>query len=176
MIRKATIADTAAVADTYTALLLHEQTHGSHSNWKLGVYPTAQYAEETAAAGMLFVLEENSEICASMVLNHNQADEYAGIAWKFPAEPEQVLVIHTLCIPPERAGHGYATQMMRFAAQYARAQNWTVIRLDTYEHNEPAKRLYLKNGFHLAGSADALLHGVISEQLVYLECDMTQEA
>ena len=46
MIRKAERTDIPAIADTYTALLTHEENYGSNSNWKLGVYPTSSVPEE----------------------------------------------------------------------------------------------------------------------------------
>lgn len=139
MIRKAEKADIAAIADTYTRLLTYEQQHNSHSNWKLGVYPTIDVPESKVPTGTMYVLEENDEICASMVLNNDQAPEYSDIEWKYSAAGEQVLVIHTLCIPPQKAGNGYGRKMVEFAKEYALKHGCTVIRIDTYAHNEPAK-------------------------------------
>ena len=139
MIRKAEKKDIPAIAETYTALLTWEKEHGGQSNWVLDVYPTAAVPGEKVPRGEMFVLEEDGEICASMVLNQEQLPEYAGIPWAYAADPEHVLVIHTL------------------------------IRIDTYAHNERAKALYLKNGFRLAGYADSLFMGVIPEELAFLE-------
>ena len=169
-IRIADPKDIRAIADTYTALLTFERENGSHSNWQLGVYPTVEVAEAKVPAREMYVLEDGGEICASMVLNHDQADEYAGVNWLYPAEDEQVLVIHTLCIPPEKAGRGYGTQMIEYAKEFARKKRCSVIRIDTYSHNEPAKALYQKNGFRIAGYGDILLQGLIPEEQVYLEC------
>lgn len=120
-------------------------------------------------AGEMFVLEERDSICASMVLNHDQAEEYKDIPWSFAADESQVLVIHTLCIPPDKAGHGYGGEMVRFAEEYAKKSGCTVIRIDTFAHNEPVKSLYRKNGFRIAGYGHILLQGLIPEEQVYLE-------
>ena len=117
----------------------------------------------------MYVLEDQGEICASMVLNHEQAEEYAGVSWQYPAQPPEVLVIHTLCIPPQKAGQGYGAQMVDFAKEFAAASGCRVIRIDTYAHNEPAKRLYQKHGFRIAGYGEMLLQGKIREAQVYLE-------
>lgn len=169
MIRKATPADVAAIAQTYTRLLTHEQQNGRNSNWRLDIYPTAQSAEQAVQAGEMYILEQDGQLVASMVLNNNQAAEYQQMPWQYAAEPEQVLVIHTLCIPPEQSGRGLATQMLNFAKEFAQNTGCHVIRLDTYAHNEPAKRLYQKHGFHIVGYADALLQGLIPEELVFME-------
>ncbi len=171
MIRKAKITDIIAIADTYTALLKHEQQYGSNSNWKLDVYPTIAVPEAKVPTGTMYVLEENGEVCASMVLNHDQAEEYAEIEWQYPGEKDRVLVIHTLCIPPQKAGRGYGRQMVEFAKNYGAEAGCTTLRIDTYAHNEPAKRLYLNCGFRIAGYGRILLQGLIEEEQVYLECE-----
>lgn len=169
VIRVAELRDIQAIADTYTALLTFEQENGGYSNWQLNVYPTVMVAETKVSAREMYVLEDGGEICASMVLNHDQADEYDAVNWQYPAKAEQVLVIHTLCIPPEKAGCGYGTKMVKYAKALARESGCKAIRIDTYSHNEPAKALYQKNGFRIAGYGDILLQGLIPEEQVYLE-------
>lgn len=172
MIRRAKKEDIAAIAETYRELLTYEQEFGSNSNWKLDVYPTIAVPKSKIPTGTMYVLEENGEVCASMVLNHEQADEYAEINWQYPGEGDCVLTIHTLCIPPRKASHGYGRQMVEYAKQCAAETGCTVIRIDTYAHNEPAKRLYLNNGFRIAGYGRILLQGLIEEEQVYLECEV----
>ncbi len=169
MIRKAQMADVAAIAATYTQLLEHEACQGSHSNWRLNIYPTAASAKQAVLAGQMYVMESEGGICASMVLNNHQAEEYAAMPWQYPAAAEQVLVIHTLCIPPSQSGKGLASQMLNFAKAFARDSGCQVIRLDTYAHNEPAKSLYQKHGFRIVGYAPSLLQGLIPEEQVFLE-------
>lgn len=169
MIRKAIESDIPSIAVTYTALLTHEKENGGFSNWKLDVYPTIQVPYAKVPVGEMFVLEEHHSICASMVLNHDQADEYKEIPWAYSADGPQVLVIHTLCVPPDKSGHGYGGRMVSFAKEFAEKTGCTVIRIDTYAHNEPAKALYRKNGFRIAGYGHILLQGLIPEEQVYLE-------
>lgn len=169
MIRKATAADVDAIAAAYTSLLQHEQQNGSHSNWQPGIYPTRNSAAAAVNQGEMFVLEQEDQIQASVVLNKSQAPEYAQMDWQYPAQPEQVLVVHTLCIAPAMSGRGLASQMIAYAKTYAQEQNCRVIRLDTWAHNEPAKSLYQKHGFRIVGYAPAMLQGLIPEELVFLE-------
>ena len=144
MIRRSTKEDIAAVADTYRELLLYEKEHGSHSNWVLDVYPTKAVAEKSHEEGTLYVLEEDGEISASMILNHYQSEGYKRIPWKYPAAPEEVLVLHTLCIPPLKAGKGIGKKMVTYALKRARELGCKVMRLDTHFDNEPAAGLYKK--------------------------------
>lgn len=169
MIRKATHCDIAQVAQQYQDLLLYEKMHGSTTNWKLGIYPTQDTAEQAYAAGTLYVLETCNGLCASMILNHEQSSEYTEISWQYPAPPEQIFVIHTLCVPPAWAGHSFGSQMVQFAINHAAQAGGAAIRLDTWADNTPAAALYQKCGFRLAGSCPILLQGIIPEQQLFFE-------
>lgn len=167
MIRLAGRQDLDAVAQSYTELLRHEQIHGSTTNWVADVYPTRAWAEQ--CLDDLFVMEDSGEILASVILNHAQAENYREIPWEYPAEPHEVMVTHTLCVPPKQAGRGIGTDMVRFALEYAGQQGCRVMRLDTWVGNEPAKGLYSKLGFRYAGKQKVLHQGLIDEELVYFE-------
>jgi len=169
MIRKATCGDIEAIAKSYDELLAYEAAHGGASNWQPGVYPTADVPRAAVPLGTMYVLEEDGELCASMVLNQDQLPEYADIPWEYEAGSEAVLVIHTLCIPPSMARRGCGRKMVAFAKEKAREMGCAVVRIDTYAHNEPAKALYRKCGFRIAGYARLLFQGLIPEELVFLE-------
>ena len=94
MIRLVCEKDILTVADTYRSLLTYEKVNGESSNWELDVYPTTRVPEEKIPLKQMYVLEENGEICASMVLNYDQVEEYNDIPWLYPAE--EALVVHTL--------------------------------------------------------------------------------
>lgn len=175
MIRKAKKEDIAAIAETYRALLTHEQQFGSNSKRKLNVYPTIDVPINKVPTGTMYVLEDDGEICASTILNHEHAEEHSSIDWKYPGMGETVLVIHTLCIPPQKAGCGYGRQMVEYARTVAVKMKCTTIHIDTYAHNEPAKKLYLHNGFRIAGYGHILLQGLIDEEQVYLEYGVNYE-
>lgn len=168
-IRKAVQEDIPGIADTYERLLTYEKEHGTHSHWELGVYPTAEVAETAVPKGTMYVLRDHGKICASMVLDHEQAPEYSTVPWKYESLPELVLVVHTLCVPPEEAGQGYGYQMVRFAKEYAAKTGCTCVRIDTWVHNEPAQHLYHKCGFETAGTGPIKLHGLIDLDQMYLE-------
>ena len=170
MFRPATASDLDTIERHYTELLTHEtETGRSTTNWSLGVYPTRQTAADALSCDTLWVLEREGAVVASVILNHRQDDFYTRIDWQYPAQPEQVLVIHTLCIPPCHAGRGLGRQMVQYAKQHAAAMGCTVIRLDTWAGNTPAARLYQTNGFSLCGRAEVLFQGRIPEELIFLE-------
>ena len=174
MIREAVIEDIAVVEQTYRNLLIYEKKHGSNSNWVLDLYPTRATAEKALQERSLYVLVDKNEICGSIILNRLQPPEYQKIDWQYPADASRVLVIHTLCIPPEQAGKGYGGEMVRYAIQKAEETGCEVIRLDTWAGNKPAAALYQKMGFRFAGTTNILLQGLIPEEQVFFEMGLDE--
>lgn len=162
MIRKAVSEDIDQVENSYTELLTYEQEHVAYTVWKAGVYPTRETAENSFKAGTLYVMEQEGEICASMIVNQTQPEEYGKIAWKYAAEPSELLVIHLLCVRPSRAGQGIGKEMVQFVIREGKRRNYRAVRLDTGSQNKPAAALYEKLGFTLAGTETMAIGGVIA--------------
>lgn len=169
MIRKAAAADIDAIVASYDELFAHEREHGSFTQWIQGVYPTRETAARGVERGDMYVLYEGEKLLASVILNSYQPPEYAGIPWLYPAPDDEVLVIHTLCVPPSAAGRGIGTRMVDFAAGVAFGSGKRVLRFDTNIKNIPAQNLYIKRGCRIAGSRRCLHEGVLDTELVYLE-------
>ncbi len=170
MIRKALVRDLDEVEAIYHEVLDFEAANGSYTNWQKGLYPTKGDAEKALREGTLFVGEDEAgRLYGSIILNHIQPKEYGNIPWKISAENDDVLVIHTLCIRPNSSGKGYGREFVAFAEEYARKRWCKVIRLDTYEGNEPAIGLYSNLGYALAGKCLFHFQNVIWENLVCME-------
>ena len=150
VIRKALREDIERIEEIYEEFLDYEAEHGTVTNWIKGVYPT----EKNALAGLendtLFVGELDGKVIGSYILNHIQPDEYSKIGWKFSIDrPEDVIVI--------------------FALEYGRKIGCKVMRLDTYEFNEPAAKMYDKMGFRYAGKEEFFFENAILENLICFE-------
>lgn len=166
MIRKATPADIPQAAAIYEAILGHEAETVSYTNWQRGVYPTEATARKALDDGTFYVGEDGrGSIWGTTILNGIQLPEYADIPWSLEAKPEDVAVIHTLCIHPACTGRGYARQMVAFCEEIARKQGKTVLRLDTWENNLPANRLYPSLGYRLAGATQFFFQEFVHETL-----------
>ena len=112
-----------------------------------------------------YVGQEDGFLWGVVNLNGIQLPEYDAIPWTIPAEREQVAVIHTLCIHPAASGQGRAKQMVTFCEEEARRQGKTVMRLDTWEGNLPANRMYPALDYRYAGAAEFFFQGFIREIL-----------
>lgn len=165
MIRKAVSTDLPAISAIYEAILDREEQSPVYTNWQRGKYPTVDTARGALDAGTLYVGEDGGVLWGVVNLNGEQLPEYDAIPWSIPAEREQVGVIHTLCIHPAQSGKGLARQMVAFCEEESRRLGKTVIRLDTWEGNLPANRLYPSLGYRYAGAAEFFFMGFIQETL-----------
>ena len=164
-IRPAVAADLDGITAIYDAILDREEAGPAYTNWQWGKYPTVDTARQALEAGTLYVGEEDVFLWGVVNLNGIQLPEYDAILWTFPAERNQVAVIHTLCIHPVRAGRGLARRMVAFCEEETRRQGKAVMRLDTWEGNLPANRMYPVLGYRYAGAAEFFFQGFIREIL-----------
>lgn len=169
MLRLAKEEDLLQVEEIYHEILDKEASSISYTNWQKGLYPTIHNAREALEEGTLFVGEDKGVMFGSVILNDIQPKEYDEISWQTPAEPEKVMVIHTLCIKPSESGKGRGKAMVEFCEEYARSQKMEVIRLDTYEGNKPASDLYSKLGYTYVGTTMFHFQNLIWEKLICFE-------
>lgn len=169
VVREGRAEDIAAIAKIYDDFLDYEAEHGTKTNWIKGVYPTAANAEKGLKNGTLYVGELDGKIVGSYVLNHVQPDEYAKLDWEFPGEGDEVIVIHTLCIDVNQQGKHLGKQFVDFAIEHGRKLGCKTMRIDTYEHNEPAAKLYSKYGFRYVGKTEFFFEQAILENLICFE-------
>ena len=86
------------------------------------------------------------------------------VHWGCEAKPEEVMVIHLLCVRPSKAHQGMGRRMVEFIIEEARKRGCKAVRLDTGAQNIPAKSLYTKIGFKLAGTASMAIGGLIPHE------------
>ena len=166
MIRPATAADLDAIDRIYGEIVDAQSSQSApYVNWQRGVYPTRHHAQSALEAGSLYVAEEAGEVYATFLLDQEQLPEYAAIPWTIPASPEEVAVIHTLCVSPRWAGQGRAKQLVAFCEAEGRRRGARVMRLDTFVGNLPANTLYAHLGYTLAGKMLFHFKGLIWEEL-----------
>lgn len=154
--RPAAAADLDGVEAIYGHIFDRQEGGVNYNDWQRGVYPTWADAEEALLAGTLYVAEEDGVLGAAANLNHRQLPEYDQIPWTIPADGAAVFVVHTLCVDPAWSGRGVGGAFVRFAEDLGRAKGCKALRLDTFEKNAPAIRLYTSLGYRLSGRMDCL--------------------
>ena len=169
-IRKARETDIPAIAGIYDRILTKEETGGATIGWARGVYPTEDFARMALAADDLFVLEDGGKICATARINQVQVPEYRNADWRYADVPEnEIMVLHTLVVDPQIAGHGYGRAFVAFYEQYAKKHGCPYLRMDTNAINTAARRFYAKLGFRESGIVGCTFNGIPGVRLVCLE-------
>ena len=169
MIRLATPQDIKAVSAIYERIHDQEEAGLAVIGWQRGVYPTAETAARAIADGDLFVLEDAGVIVASGRINRVQMPAYAEVDWRYAADDDEVMVLHTLTVDPPVQGRGYARQFLRFYEAYAAARGCRVLRIDTNEKNAAARRMYARHGYVESGVIPTVFNGIEGVNLVCME-------
>lgn len=169
IIRKAESKDIDAVALIFGHIIDEEEKGNCTIGWQRGVYPTWNTAVEALENGDLFVMEEDGEIVAAMRLNKQQVPEYKNCQWEYPADDDQVMVMHTLVVEPSIKKHGYGKKMVEFYENYARENNCPNLRIDTNVKNSRARALYKNCGYKEIGIIPCVFNGIPGVNLVCIE-------
>ncbi len=153
-IRKASGQDIDGIAQLYDDLNDYLAEHTNYPGWAKGVYPTREDAEQGYAESALFVAEIDDEVAGTIILNHEPEQGYEKAIWLTESDYSNIIVIRTLAIHPQFLKTGVGKALMQFAKQYAKQQGMQSIRLDVYDQNLPAIKLYEQSGYTYIANVD----------------------
>ena len=154
VIRKGTKDDVDAVSALYDEVCDDLESHTNYPGWRKGIYPDRQDAERGIGENGLFVAELEGEIAGTFILRHQPEAGYALADWKMELPYSDIFVVYTLAVSPRFSCRGIGESMMKFILSYAAGQGMKAVRLDVYEKNTPAVRLYEKLGFQYVDTVD----------------------
>lgn len=112
------------------------------------IYPDLKSVYDDARSRSLFVAREGDSCVGSICLTADQPEEYRLIPWTYTSG--RALVVHRLCVHPERQGQGVARQLMDFTEQFAQSEGYACIRLNAYSGNSRSIKLYQRRGYQRA--------------------------
>lgn len=153
-IRKATMQDIDKIAQLYDDLNDYLANHTNYPGWAKGVYPTKQDALQGHAEDALFIAEIKGETAGTIIINHAPEHGYEKATWLTESDYSKIMVIRTLAVHPHFLKAGVGKALMQFAKQYAKEQNMQSIRLDVYDQNLPAIKLYEHSGYTYIDNVD----------------------
>jgi len=167
--RKADKSDILRISEIYSAVIDADTEPGSRIGWIKGVYPVAATAKAALLREDLFVCEREGRVIAAAIINKIQVDVYADCNWEYEASPEEVLILHTLVVDPDEYKKGVGSAFVACYEKMARDMGCTVLRMDTNERNNKARRLYKRLGYREAGIVPCVFNGIPDVMLVCLE-------
>lgn len=138
----------------YNDLNDHLEKGINFPGWKKGVYPIRQDAIHGIEQGNLYVAKYNGKIVGSVILNHVPEAAYYEAKWEYKSDYSDVFVMRTFAVHPSFWKCGVGNRLIDFSIEHGIEAQVKSIRLDVYEGNIPAIRLYEKCGFKYTGTVD----------------------
>ncbi|MFJ7649406.1 GNAT family N-acetyltransferase [Lysinibacillus sp. NPDC097279] len=153
-IEKGTEHNLEEIESLYNDLNDYLETHINYPGWKKGVYPIKETAQNGIQEGNLYVMQDGDHIVGTVILRHEQEAAYSTANWHNNFDDEDILVVNTFAVHPTYLNKGLGTKLMDFIIQHSKEMNIKAIRLDVYEKNKPAIKLYRKYGFDYIDTID----------------------
>ena len=153
-IRKGTENDIEEVAALYDALNDYLESHTNYPGWRKGIYPTREDAVQGIAEHSLFVAVIADKIAGTFILRHRPEEAYALADWGKQLDYREILVLYTFAVHPQFLHQGIGKKMLDFILSFATREKNKAVRLDVYENNMPAIRLYEQTGFRYVDTVD----------------------
>ena len=126
----------------------------NYPKWRKGIYPSRQNAVDGIKNKTLYVAKQEDKIVGTIILNHEPEEAYEQVKWQKVCSDQEIYVIHTFAVHPNYAQCGIGRLLMDFAYQKAVKSKMKALRLDVYEGNAPARKLYEKCGFIYIDTVD----------------------
>ena len=109
-------------------------------------YPSREIFKDDIKNKSLYVSKINQEVVGCIMLSSFKDDVYKSVNWITPDEYN--LYIHRLAVHPIFQKKGIARKMMDFAEDFAKSNNCTSIRLDTFSKNPRNNKFYKSRGYN----------------------------
>ena len=167
--RKAEEKDIERIWQIYLENHIEEEAGKAVIGWNRNIYPTKATAEAALFRGDLFVLEDESGVMGTAVINQEQMDVYPLGNWQYDATDKEIMVLHTLVISTKASRKGYAKQFVAFYEEYAKEHGCSYLRMDTNERNVRARAMYKKLGYKEIGIVPCVFHSMTGINMVLLE-------
>lgn len=120
--------------------------------WQDG-YPNRAVIEEDFAHNRSYVAEQDGKICGTFALIDDGEVTYDTIydgEW-LTGNSESYIAIHRVAIAVSSRGTGVSTEILHYAAEFAKTMNRRSIRIDTHEGNVVMRRMLEKHGLAYCG-------------------------
>jgi len=97
----------------------------------------------------LYVKIHGNKLIGAIVVSSYMDAEYIPVQWLTPNGNSTY--VHRVCIHPDYQGMGFARQLMDYAEEYSRSNNYKSVRLDTFSKNKRNQHFYEQRGYKRLG-------------------------
>jgi ribosomal protein S18 acetylase RimI-like enzyme len=147
--------DLEEVARMYDLVNDYLATTINYPGWKKGIYPARRDAKESIEEASLHLVKIKDVIVGSVVLNHKPEEEFNQVKWLIDEDDySNIIVVRTLMVHPDYLSLGIAQSLIDYTYEFAKKNGFKSIRLDVYEKNIPAIKLYEKNNYKYIDTVD----------------------
>ena len=147
-LRRATDEDVGGVLELVRACVDHLRANGIEQ-WD-DRYPDRSTIEADVRGREAFVASHETGLLGYVALGARQDPEYAAVPWAYAVGP--IAVISRLMVNPAAQGRGFAQAVMGLVEEQARAVGCRAVRLDAFDGNPRALRLYGRLGYRASGT------------------------
>lgn len=153
--KKGRMEDLNEIEQVYERINDFLESNINYPGWIKGVYPTRENARDAILNRNLHVARYQQTIVGTVILNHQPECGYDLAEWNYESvDYSDVFVIHTLVVHPDYLKCGIGLDLMNYIEDYSRTVGMKALRLDVYESNLPAIRLYEKCGYQYVATVD----------------------
>ncbi len=153
-IRRGVLEDINALATLYDELNDYLESHINYPGWRKGIYPVREDAEQGIRENTLFVALRDGHIVGTVILRHCPENGYELADWHNSLDYKNIFVLYTFAVHPYYLNQGIGKKILEFVIDHAAQMKMKAIRLDVYEKNIPAIRLYESMGFQYIATVD----------------------
>lgn len=109
------------------------------------LYPSKEAFAKDIERDELYVLEINNGIIGGVTISTYMDTEYIPVKWLTPNTNN--IYVHRLYVHPKEQAKGFAQKLMEYAENYAKSNEATSVRLDTFSQNIRNQKFYEKRGY-----------------------------
>lgn len=147
----------------------------NYPGWIKGIYPIRQTALDGIKENQLYTLKHDNKIIATAIIRNTPEEAYYGVEWLTEDDYNQIAVVYTFAVHPDYLKQGIGREMLLRIIETCRLSGLKSIRLDVYENNAPAIKLYEKCGFQYIDTVDLGLAEYGLDRFKLYECVLSEE-
>ena len=141
--------DLDAVCNLITSAIAEMERNNIHQ-WD-DIYPTKEDFRNDILKQTLYVGTIDNDIAVIYAINKDADEQYANGTWEYPDSDYRI--IHRLCVNPRYQNRGVAAEALNHIEESLKNTGVEAIRLDVFDSNPYALKLYRRNAYKEVGTA-----------------------